>query len=207
MSLWIKICGVTNPDAIEAAAESGADAIGFVIAPSPRRLSPEQARALSVRAPDGLERVIVMKHPPPAIAEQTLRQCPADYLQTEWSDFLAIRLPDGCRALPVLREDTDFSFHELPECFLYEGAHSGIGHAVDLDRAREVCQAGRVVLAGGLNPDNVADAIRRARPYGVDVSSGVESDRGVKDPVMIRDFVQAARAVAAEIFGADEVRQ
>jgi phosphoribosylanthranilate isomerase len=106
--------------------------------------------------------------------------------------------------VPVFREGVD-----SPEAvaagltghhrrFLYEGVESGIGRKVDWGRASRISTIGEMSLAGGLSPDNVVEAIRRVMPFGVDVSSGVEAAPGVKDPVLIRRFVESARSVDAE---------
>jgi phosphoribosylanthranilate isomerase len=83
--------------------------------------------------------------------------------------------------------------------FVYEGAESGAGETVDWSRAAGIAERGSMILAGGLTPGNVAEAITRVRPWGVDVSSGVESERGVKDSELIRQFIGAVRAAEKEL--------
>jgi phosphoribosylanthranilate isomerase len=101
--------------------------------------------------------------------------------------------------LPVLRGGA--AHQPLPARFLFEGAHSGSGEKADWSAASRLAGEAELVLAGGLDATNVADAIAQVRPFGVDVSSGVEATLGVKDPVRIRDFVAAARAAHARLAG------
>jgi phosphoribosylanthranilate isomerase len=103
------------------------------------------------------------------------------------------------RVLPVLRSGA--TLDDVPSRFLYEGAVSGAGTTADWSQAVSLARRGELVLAGGLDAANVGDAIARVRPFGVDVSSGVESSRGVKDPARIREFVSAARAAHARLAG------
>jgi phosphoribosylanthranilate isomerase len=107
-----------------------------------------------------------------------------------------MHLPAGVAAWPVIRGDAG---GEPPRGrFLYEGPRSGTGEVADWARARALASAGELILAGGLNPDNVRDGISRVRPFGVDVSSGVEDRPGHKDPARIFAFVERARAAFAQ---------
>ncbi len=190
-NMVVKICGLTSREAVAAAVDAGADAVGFVFSPSPRQVSIEQANALAQVAPENVAKVAVMRHPPADFAAQIVQHFRPDWVQTDQGDFETFTATPPARALPVLREgavpDT------LPEWFLYEGAASGAGTTVNWDGARALAQRGRLMLAGGLSPDNVAEAVRRVRPWGVDVSSGVESAPGIKDVGLVHRFVEAAR--------------
>lgn len=201
MRIFIKICGLTTVDSIHAAIEAGADAVGFVFAASPRRLMPEDAADLSVHVPPGILRVAVMRHPLPEEWDEVADIVRPDWLQTEARDFAALKLPAGVGALPVYRDmpglDTGALARE--DRALFEAPSSGTGQAPDWERARGLATLTRLVLAGGLSPDNVAAAIRRVRPWGVDVSSGVEASRGVKDPARIAAFVAAVRRAEQEL--------
>ncbi|MEL7451351.1 MAG: phosphoribosylanthranilate isomerase [Pseudomonadota bacterium] len=190
--LAVKICGLTSPEAVAAAVDAGADAVGFVFSPSPRQVSIEQANELAKGLPKGVARVAVMRHPPPDFAAQVVQHFRPDWVQTDQEDFETFAMTPEARALPVLREGAVPD--KLPEWFLYEGAASGAGTTVDWDGARALAQRGRLMLAGGLSPDNVAEAVTQVRPWGVDVSSGVESAPGIKDVGLVRRFVEAARA-------------
>lgn len=193
--LWIKVCGLTTPEAVRAAAESGVDAIGFVFAPSKRQVTPSQAKQLSTLAPPQVLKVAVMLHPSQAQLDEVLAQFLPDVLQTDAQDFADLRLPRSVRRLPVYR-NLAASAGTPPNRMLYEGAVSGAGTKADWTAAASVARQVELVLAGGLTPNNVADAVRTVRPFGVDVSSGVEATPGIKDPDKIHAFVSAARAAA-----------
>lgn len=200
MRVFVKICGLTTAEAVHAAIEAGADAVGFVFAPSPRRLAPEEAADLGAQVPPGILRVAVMRHPLPEEWDEVAAIARPDWLQTEARDFAALKLPPGVGALPVYRDvpgmDTGALARE--DRALFEAPASGAGQVPDWERARSLAPLTRLVLAGGLTPANVAEAIRRVRPWGVDVSSGVEESRGVKDPARIKAFVAAVRRAEQE---------
>ncbi len=199
MKIWVKICGLTEAVAVDAALDAGADAVGFVFAPSPRQISTGAALALKRRIGGRAETVAVMRHPVRELANQVMRELEPDYLQADMVEASQLALPAGCEYLPVLREGRVADTRRLPPRVLYEGEHSGVGQLANWDLAHELARRTRVVLAGGLSPDNVVDAIRLVRPCGVDVSSGVESAPGHKDPARIRDFVAAVREVEAQL--------
>jgi phosphoribosylanthranilate isomerase len=192
-ALWIKICGLRTVAAIEAAAEAGADAVGFVFhAPSPRHLEPAAARALQVVVPPGVERVAVFLHPSQALVDAALEAIAPDWVQTDAEDLAGLRLPHGQRVLPVLRNGGSLPV-PLPARCLFESGRSGAGERADWSVAAALARRTELVLAGGLDPESVAEAVRTVRPFGVDVSSGVERERGVKDAARIREFIRAAR--------------
>lgn len=193
--MFVKICGITSAAAVEAAVAAGVDAVGFVFAESPRKLSPAQARELAEAVPVGIERVAVMRHPDRALCDEVFEVFGPDCLQTDAEDFGAIRLPAGCAALPVFRNGRVPADAAMHERILFEGLVSGSGRTADWDEARRLAAETRVILAGGLGPENVQQAIQAVRPFGVDVSSGVETAPGIKDPVKIRAFVARARAM------------
>jgi phosphoribosylanthranilate isomerase len=191
--LWIKICGLRTGSAIEVAAAAGANAVGFVFHEnSPRNLSLATARELQRAVPPGVERVAVFLHPSQALVDAVLAAIEPDWLQTDASDLPALRLPAGQPVLPVLRGGA-VAVAALPGRVLFESARSGAGERADWAAAAAVAASTQLVLAGGLHPGNVAEAVRTVRPFGVDVSSGVECERGVKDAALIREFVRAAR--------------
>ncbi len=193
--MFVKICGMNSPEAVTAAVRAGADAIGFVFAPSPREVSAERAKELCAQLPGHVVRVAVMRHPEPARWREVLDVFAPDWLQTDAEDLPAISLPRGCTALPVYRDRNAPADADLPDRLLYEGTHSGTGRLADWDEARGLAHVTEVILAGGLTPENVGDAVRFVQPWGVDVSSGVERARGEKDPLMIEEFVARVRAV------------
>jgi len=206
MRTWIKICGLSGEAGLAAAIEAGADAVGFVFAASPRRVVPEEAARLAEAVPPGILRVAVMRYPEPAEWDEVAQIVRPDWLQTEARDFEGLRLPAGIAPLPVYRDVPGLDTAALgrEDRALFEAPASGAGQVPDWDRAARLAPLTRLVLAGGLTPDNVGAAIRRVRPWGVDVSSGVESSRGVKDPALIRAFVAAVRRAEQEDARADQ---
>ena len=201
MSTWVKICGLTHREAVDAAVEAGADAVGFVFAESPRRVTPAAARRLSEGLPGAVLRVAVMRHPSRAEWARVREEFGPDWLQTDAGDFGALELGASCEALPVFRDDGDnigVDSANMPTRLLYEGARSGAGERADWRAAAALAARTRLVLAGGLCAASVAAAMRQVRPWGVDVSSGVERAPGVKDPALVAAFVAAARRTETE---------
>ena len=196
-SLWIKICGMTTPEAVEAALAAGADAIGFVFAESPRRVTVALARRLAGPARGKARCVAVTRHPGQHEVDEIVAVFRPDLLQSDAGDFERLRLPETLERLPVVRGLS--AGDTLPQRLLFEGAASGTGRTCDWDGAAQVARRAQLVLAGGLDPRNVAAAIAAVRPFGVDVSSGVEASPGVKDPSEINRFVSAARAARAAL--------
>jgi phosphoribosylanthranilate isomerase len=198
--MWIKICGITTVDAITAAEAANVDAIGFVFAPSPRQVTPRQAAQLAALAPPGILRIAVTQHPLQILVDEICRTLKPDLFQTDAEDLRELKVPAHIKILPVVRFGRKTP-HPLPARMLFEGPSSGIGEMADWGRAAELAAQTELILAGGLSPSNVADAIAAVRPYGVDVSSGVEASPGVKDPAKIIDFVNKARQAAALLKG------
>ena len=167
--LWIKICGLTTEAGVSAAAEAGADAIGFVFAPSKRQVTPARAAQLARGAPRELQRVAVLLHPTQALIDAVLETLAPDVLQTDAEDFATLRTPQYVQRLPVIRGATA----QPPPRVLFEGAVSGTGERSDWAQAAKLARMTELVLAGGLTPANVQRALHEVRPFGVDVSSGV----------------------------------
>ena len=193
--MFVKICGLTTPEGVAAALEAGADAVGFVFAPSVRRVTPAAASSLAAPVRGRALCIAVTLHPTSAAVEEILDVFAPDLLQNDLADAAALSPRARARWLSVLRENAPLP-DELPPRLLYEGAVSGAGRTADWSRAEKVARRAELLLAGGLDADNVAAAIRAVRPFGVDVSSGVESSPGVKCPTKIARFVAAARAAA-----------
>lgn len=199
--LWIKICGLRTRQDVLAAAAAGADAVGFVFhASSPRNLALDDARQLAASVPQGVEKVAVFLHPTQRQVDAALAAVQPDWVQTDAVDLAQLALPAGQRVLPVYRTDRALPGKaQLPRRCLVESGRSGTGELADWGAVQQLARDCEVVLAGGLDASNVADAIAAVRPWGVDVSSGVESARGVKDTAMILNFVNAARAQQARL--------
>jgi len=196
--MWLKICGMTDQAAVDAALAAGVDALGFVFSPSVRRLEPAQAVQLAARARGRVAVIAVTLHPPQPLIDQIVRVFSPDALQADQSDFAQLRLPQTLARLPVLRSDVAAG-SVLPPRLLFEGAHSGSGEAADWQAAARLAQRCELILAGGLTAHNVGAALRIVRPYGVDVSSGVESSPGRKSAQKIAEFVAAARVTSEEV--------
>jgi phosphoribosylanthranilate isomerase len=197
--LWIKICGMMTDEAIEAAGEAGAEAVGFVFhEASPRHLSLETAAALQAAVPAGVDRVAVFLHPAQALVDAVIERLRPDWIQADLADLRALQLPARQQVLPVLRGGGPWP-QPPPARVLVESARSGMGEPADWQAAARHARATELVLAGGLSAANVGEAVRRVRPFGVDVSSGVESRRGVKDPGLIREFIETARLASAQV--------
>lgn len=195
---FIKICGMTTPVAVDAALACEVDAIGFVFAPSVRQVDTRAANALAARARHKLACVAVTRHPTPAAIDEILREFKPDILQTDLDDLDGLELPETLSVLPVLRPGPQPAC-ALPRRVLFEGPVSGSGRTTDWAAAAELARRSQVILAGGLDPANVGLAIRQVRPFGVDVSSGVEETPGVKSAEKMEKFVAAARVAALEL--------
>ena len=197
MSLFIKICGLRDAGAVDAAVAAGANAIGFVFTESVRRITPTAAAELAARLPGSVQRVAVMRHPTPQLWNAVLSEFRPDVLQTDLSDLTSLEVPATVEVWPVIREGEQVE--QLPARFVFEGGHSGSGQVVDWNVAAAIARRGEMILAGGLSPANIAQAITTVRPYGIDVSSGVETAPGVKDAQKIRAFIKAARAAETRL--------
>ena len=193
--MLVKICGLSKAEHVQAAVAAGADAVGFVFAESVRRVEPRHAAEIANGVPDTIKKVAVMLHPTNEEWQRVLRDFSPNVLQTDAGDFAVLDVPDSIERWPVYREGNELADgNTVSGTFLYEGAKSGQGETVDWSRAAEIAKRGNMILAGGLGADNVAEAIARVQPFGVDVSSAVESAPGEKDSEMIEEFVKAARA-------------
>jgi phosphoribosylanthranilate isomerase len=202
----VKICGINDPIAFDTAIEAGADWVGFVFfPPSPRFVTPETAAALSARIAGGPPRVGLFVDPTEAAIAAALTRVRLDILQIYGAidRIAAIRHQFG---LPIWRAAGISSVADLPTAehtadrLLLEakppsGANRPGGNATtfDWELLRGWTAPAPWILAGGLTPDNVAIAIRQTGAQAVDVSSGVESHKGAKDPAMIRAFIAAAK--------------
>jgi phosphoribosylanthranilate isomerase len=208
----VKICGVTDPEAFRTACEAGADFVGFVFfPPSPRAVSPGTAASLSALHPGGPERVGLFVDPDDDAVAMVLRAVSLDVMQLHGDEtperLAAIRARFGVRVMKAVgvatraeAEDAVARFRAVADMLLFDakpppGATRPGGNAVPIDWSvlRGLDVPVPWLLAGGLTPENVAEAIAVSGAPGVDVSSGVERARGVKDPAQIRAFIAAAR--------------
>jgi phosphoribosylanthranilate isomerase len=190
--MWIKICGMTTPTAVAAALEAGADAIGFVFADSVRRVTPQLATRLATPARGRVPCVAIIRQATQRQLDCILADFAPDVLQADLDDLARLALPRALGLLAVVRAGAEPP-PPPPARVLFEGPVSGTGVPCDWGRARTYARQTELVLAGGLNARNVTEAIRVVRPFGVDVSSGVEEKPGIKSAPEIMRFVQAAR--------------
>ena len=200
----VKICGITNwPDA-RRAIEAGCDALGFNFYPrSPRFIAPQEAAAIRARLPREIAAVGVFVNESARRISELARALHLDFAQLHGEEPPAVARAVG-RATPVIKAfpmGARFSAARLARypaaAFLLDapraanGLRGGTGRSFDWSRARPAARYGRIILAGGLNPQNVAQAIRLAHPSAVDVASGVERAPGQKDPRKLRAFLDA----------------
>ena len=197
MNTFVKICGLRDAGDVAAAAKAGANAVGFVFAESVRQVTPAQAKAATQGLSEAVRKVAVMRHPDNDACRAVIEEFEPDVVQTDAEDFATLQIPAHIECWPVIREGKDD--FEAPDIYIYEGKQSGSGETVDWSRAAEVARHGRMILAGGLAEDNVRKAIQTVRPWGVDVSSGVESLPGNKDHELIQRFISAVRAAEKEV--------
>jgi len=210
--MFVKICGIRTERDIEAAVSAGADAVGLVFGESVRQVDVDLARRLVATVPPQVMAVGVFGGVVPADVVELAGKSGVGAVQLhgpyprsafELVGALDVRL---LRAT-TLRRDIDLEVGAYgEEMLLLDSAVAGSGARWDLSLLDAVRPRGRWLLAGGLDPDNVAEAITAARPWGVDVSSGVESRRGIKDHGRIRDFVAAARTAVHPATAHDPAR-
>lgn len=202
--LYIKICGLRTSDSVTAAVDAGANAVGFVFAPgSPRIIDPQSAAGLAALVPQDVETVGVFRNQPLDMVIEMARTANLSTVQLHGDesheDILALRAA-GFRTLRAFTVD---SYEALSteergiwesERILIDAVEPGAGVTFDASSVLAEPPMGTWLLAGGLNPANVAGLVKTLNPSGVDVSSGVESSRGVKDLELIVDFIRAARS-------------
>ncbi len=197
-ALWIKICGITDAAAVTAALQAGVDAIGFVFSSSPRQVQAAQAARLAAPARGRALCIAVTRHPKQALLDEIVRDFKPDGWQTDIGDLSVLRVPRDLPILPVLRSGSP-ALEAPPRRFVFEGPVSGQGVTSDWGEAAQLATQSQLILAGGLTPDNIAAAIAAVRPFGVDVSSGVEQQPGAKSPALIAAFVARAREARQQL--------
>jgi phosphoribosylanthranilate isomerase len=218
MSLWVKICANTSVEDALLAANAGADALGFVFAPSPRRVTVDQVAAITPHLPPAIERIGVFVDTGFQDVVAAIRTARLTGVQLHSGSEPG--LTAGLRAefgpsLRILRvahfgpeaaaQAAEYAGDPAVDAVLIDSrtatAIGGTGIVFDWDEAARTLFGpnftARMIAAGGLGPANVAEAIARLQPWGVDVASGVEASPGRKDPAKVRAFVENARAAAA----------
>ena len=199
----VKICGITNLEDALTAIDAGADALGFVFHPqSPRHVFPEQAAAIIRHLPPFVQTIGLFVDESLDMVNATADQCGLELIQLH-----GMEKPGYCdsvrrRVIKSFRVKDITSLEPMRDyrvaAFLLDAwspaAHGGTGQTFNWEIAACAAQSNRIILAGGLTPENVAEAVRKVRPYGVDVSSGVESGPGKKDSRRIFDFISNAKS-------------
>ncbi len=207
MRVRVKICGFTEPDALRAAIEAGVDAVGFVLDSSPRQITMDQAAQMIARVPSDVDTVAVVGQPD----LDTLFEI-RERLAPRWIQIMADALPPvgdrtRLRLIPAFEDGPDLL--DLVDTYrtesgasqpliLVDGPRPGSGQQAVWDRVAALSGRNRLMLAGGIRAENVAEAVARVRPYAVDLSSGVERVRGQKDPDLIRAFMAAVRTLEGD---------
>ena len=197
--LFVKICGVTSEADALLAVGMGASAVGFIFAPSPRQMAPAAVADIVKRLPHETVTVGVFRDESPRRVVEIAGQIGLRAVQlhgfesAEDSRWIAERVHWTIKAFPAGHRNIERFPQYGAKTLLIDGPAPGSGELFDWRLAEGVVDPGRLLLSGGLAPDNVAAAVAHLHPWGVDVATGVESSPGVKDPGKIRDFVQAAR--------------
>ena len=200
----VKICGITRPQDAERAVVLGATAIGFIFWPSsPRRVGLEAARSIGRLVPGSVLKVGVFVDAPAAELARTVGEAGLDAVQlhgSESPDLVRGLEARVIKAVALGSPDAEAQIAQWTGTTLLLDAHDpvhhgGTGRVVDWDRAARLARLHEVILAGGLNPENVVEAVRRVRPAGIDVSSGVEQTPGVKDLVKLAALFDALASV------------
>ena len=214
MSLWIKICGNTSLEDAQLACKAGANAVGFVFAASPRQVTPAEVAAITLHLPAEVEKIGVFVDAPLDSIYSAVRACGLTGVQLhaeaghELTKRLHALFGPALRILRVVHfspraaeQVSEMDEDPHVDAVLVDSrtatALGGTGIAFDWEAARESVfqslKGHRRIAAGGLNPDNVAEAINMLRPWGVDVASGVEIAPGRKDPFKVQEFIRIAR--------------
>lgn len=202
--VFVKICGITRVEDATAAARYGAAAVGFIFAESPRRISVEEALSISKSIPGCLTRIGVFVNENPVVVMRIARKAKLDVIQLHGEEE-----PEYCKkiSLPVIKtikiHENEFfpnpeDYFSLAYAFLLDtydpNAYGGTGKTFRWEMIERIKEYGKpVIVAGGLNKDNVGELIRKYRPFGVDVSSGVEVSPGIKSASEIKKFIEKVR--------------
>jgi phosphoribosylanthranilate isomerase len=203
--VFIKICGITNEDDALLAVALGADALGFVFAPSRRQVRPDDVRDIAKRLPREVTTVGVFRDDRPAHVVDVASRVGLHAVQLHGREprsevqWIRERVRFVIQAFSAGDPSLSAAANSPADVILVDSPDPGSGRVFDWRLAEGAPSGVRLLIAGGLTAHNVGDAIRLLRPWGVDVSSGVEAEAGRKDPRKLRQFIEAARAAAAEI--------
>jgi phosphoribosylanthranilate isomerase len=208
--MWVKICGITGEEDALLAVAMGADAVGFVFAPSPRQMSPSAVHAITRRLPPEVMTVGVFRDERPQRVVEIVNRAGLRAAQLHGHEsredcgYVSVRVPLVIKAFAAGDHRLQRAEEYGADIVLIDAPHPGSGKVFDWRLAEGAPRGRRLVLAGGLDQANVADAISRVHPWGVDVSSGVEAAPGKKDASKVRAFIQAVRAAEPEPYDSDD---
>ena len=200
----VKICGITSMEDALQAVQAGADALGFVFyEKSPRNLYPEQAASIISELPPFVQAVGLFVNAGAGFVNETADRCRLDLVQLhgdeppDYCELIRRRVIKAFRVKDITSLDPvrNYSIAGILLDAFSPKAYGGTGLTFNWEVAQEAGQYGPVILAGGLTPENVRQAVERVNPYGVDVSSGVETAPGRKDPEKVRDFIRQAKGL------------
>lgn len=208
--MFVKICGITSEEDALLATAMGADAVGFVFAPSPRQISPDLARDIAKRLPPEVLTVGVFRD---QLEQRVVEICNTAGLRcaqlhghetAEQATYVRQRVPLLIQAFSAGDPGLERAYDYPADAFLIDSHAPGSGEVFDWSLAEGAPSGRHIIIAGGLTPENVGEAIETLKPWGVDVSTGVEKEPGKKDPVKVRRFIEAARAAEPPEYEGDD---
>jgi phosphoribosylanthranilate isomerase len=208
--MFVKICGITNEDDALLAVAMGADAVGFVFAPSPRQIAPQKAYDITRRLPPEILTVGVFRNELPSRVIEVAHKAGVKGVQlhgretAEQSQEIAGHFRWLIKAFGADDENLPRADEYGTDLILLDAPDPGSGKVFDWSVAGDAPDSVRMILAGGLTPDNVAAAVEEVQPWGVDVSTGVEKSPGKKDALAVKRFIENARANAAQPYLGDD---
>ena len=202
--MFVKICGITNEDDALLAVAMGADAVGFIFAPSPRQVAAQQVYDITRRLPPEILTIGVFRDEHPKLVLDTISRAGLKGAQLHGNETpdtvaeVARNVRWVIKVFPAGSPNLATANQLATDLIMLDSPGGGSGKLFDWTLAGEVPEGVRLILAGGLDPDNIADAVRAVEPWGVDVATGVEKSPGKKDALKVKRFIERARAAAPE---------
>jgi phosphoribosylanthranilate isomerase len=210
--MFVKICGITNEDDALLAVALGADAVGFIFAPSPRQIAAQKVYDITRRLPPEILTVGVFRNEHPKLVIDTVQRAGVRAAQLHGHETIddvaevAAAVRWVIKAVVAGSDDARRADQYATDMILVDAPAPGSGKVFDWGLVDDVPEGPRIILAGGLTPENVGGAVRRVRPWGVDVSTGVEKEPGKKDALKLKAFMANARAAAPQPYlGPDDL--
>ena len=200
--MFVKICGITNEDDALLAVAMGADAVGFIFAPSTRQVAAQQVYDITRRLPPEILTVGVFRDEHPQRVIDTVNRSGVKAAQLHGHETVGMvaevaeQIRWVIKAVVAGSPDAARVGEYATDLILVDAPTPGAGQVFDWSLVNDIPEGPRLILAGGLDPDNVANAVERVRPWGVDVASGVERSPGRKDPLKLKAFIERARAAS-----------